>query len=151
MKHLGKKKCEVLRQVRKKIADANGIDYTPHECNHEGDCAGTCPACEQEVRYIEGQLQRMRKAGRAAVVVGAALGISALGSSCNRMLGPHQVVGLVPYHVDSIDVPPPEIETELEGDVVAEVDTVQSDTAAVDTIELCLQQQSAHPDSTQPE
>ena len=117
MENLGKKKCEVLKEVRKKIADANGIDYTPRQCDHKGECQGTCPACEQEVRYIENSLRRLQRAGKAAVIVGAAMGISALGSSCNRFFQPPQPVGIVPCEVDSVE------EYELEGDVVAEVDS----------------------------
>ena len=48
----GKYVCKTLKEIRKQVADANGIDYEPTECTHEGDCAGTCPRCEQEVRYI---------------------------------------------------------------------------------------------------
>ena len=35
----GKKICETLKRIRLDIARANGIEYTPCECNHEGDCA----------------------------------------------------------------------------------------------------------------
>ena len=48
MKH-GKHICNALKQVRLDIARANGIEYQPRECHHEGDCAGTCPACESEM------------------------------------------------------------------------------------------------------
>jgi serpin B len=27
---------------RKQVADANGIEYEPRECHHQGDCRGTC-------------------------------------------------------------------------------------------------------------
>ncbi len=127
MENLGKKKCEVLKEVRKKIADANGIEYTPRQCDHKGECSGTCPACEQEARFIENSLSRLRKAGKAAVIVGTALGISALGSSCSRVFNPPHPVGIVPCEVDSV------VEMELEGDVVApavvEVDSTQVDSA----------------------
>lgn len=49
----GKKICRQLKAIRKKIADANGISYSPSKCNHRGDCAGTCPACDAELRFIE--------------------------------------------------------------------------------------------------
>ena len=38
MKH-GKHICNALKQVRIDIARANGINYAPRECHHEGDCA----------------------------------------------------------------------------------------------------------------
>lgn len=56
------------------MASANDIDYTPAVCTHEGDCAGTCPACERELRYIEHQLHRRRAMGKVVTVAGLALG-----------------------------------------------------------------------------
>ena len=53
----GKEVCLILKGIRQKIADANGISYQPKECHHEGDCAGTCPACEEEIRYLERELK----------------------------------------------------------------------------------------------
>jgi len=49
---------------------------TPKECHFEGDCNGTCPACEAEVRYLEHQLSLLRKAGKAATVMGVAVGMT---------------------------------------------------------------------------
>ena len=66
----GKKKCEFLKSVRKQIADTNNIPYTPKQCTHEGECKGTCPACESEVRYIEKQLDMRRLAGDVVKIVG---------------------------------------------------------------------------------
>ena len=60
----GKKICAVLKDIRQKIADANEIKYAPHECHHEGPCAGTCPACEAEVKYLEEQLNARRLLGK---------------------------------------------------------------------------------------
>ena len=51
----GKSTCKLLKDIRQQIADANGISYQPKECHYEGDCAGTCPACEAEIRYLETQ------------------------------------------------------------------------------------------------
>ena len=66
----GKLICETLREVRRRIAEANEIHYAPHECTHEGECLGTCPACEAEVRQLERQLQARRRLGRAVIVAG---------------------------------------------------------------------------------
>ena len=35
---------------------ANGIEYTPNECTHEGPCLGTCPACEAEAEGLLAKL-----------------------------------------------------------------------------------------------
>lgn len=53
----GKAKCELLKALRKEIADANGIKYQSRECNHQGDCPGTCPLCEFELATLSDSLQ----------------------------------------------------------------------------------------------
>ncbi len=68
----GKHKCETLKSIRKQIADANDIPYEPRVCTHKGDCMGTCPACESEMRYIENQLNIRKMAGKAVKIVGLA-------------------------------------------------------------------------------
>ena len=77
----GKSICSVLKTIRKQVADANEIKYEPRECHYEGECRGTCPACEAEVRYIERQLDIRRQLGKAVAVVGISAGLSAL-SGC---------------------------------------------------------------------
>ena len=74
----GKKTCEVLKSVRKQIAEANGIPYTPAECSFEGECAGTCPNCERERQYIEAQLSKKQKAGNTLKIIGVAAGVTAM-------------------------------------------------------------------------
>lgn len=71
----GKSTCKVLKEIRQRIADANGISYQPHECHYEGDCPGTCPACEQELRYLEKQLKEHSRSGLGAKVAGVAAGV----------------------------------------------------------------------------
>ena len=78
----GKAICEALKDVRRKIAQANDISYTPNVCNHEGECAGSCAACEKEVRYLEHQLHLRRLAGQTVRVAGLSLGMVAMLSSC---------------------------------------------------------------------
>ena len=60
----GKSTCETLKSIRKQIADANDIPYEPVVCTHQGDCMGTCPACESEMRYIENQLNIRKSNGK---------------------------------------------------------------------------------------
>ena len=85
MKH-GKYICNTLKQVRLDIARANGIEYAPRECHHEGDCAGTCPACESEMRFLERKIARRRSYGKAAIVAGVSIGLMSLyATSCNPL------------------------------------------------------------------
>lgn len=53
----GKEKCELLTSIRRQVAKAYGLRYNPMECTHEGDCAGTCPKCDAEIRYLQRQLK----------------------------------------------------------------------------------------------
>ena len=73
----GKAICKVLREVRQRIAKENGISYKPVECHHEGECSGTCPACEEEVRYLERELKARKGNGFGMKVAGIAAGICA--------------------------------------------------------------------------
>ena len=73
----GKSTCKLLKSIRQQIADANGISYQPKECQHKGDCAGTCPACEEEIRYLERELKACKGNGFGMKVAGIAAGICA--------------------------------------------------------------------------
>ena len=73
----GKDICKTLKGIRQQIADANNIRYHPCECHHKGDCSGTCPACEQEIRYIENQLKERSHKGINTKVIGIAASICA--------------------------------------------------------------------------
>ena len=72
MKH-GKSVCNTLKQIRLDVARANGIDYVPAPCTHKGDCAGTCPACESEVEYLEKEISRRHSLGKAVLIAGIGL------------------------------------------------------------------------------
>ena len=74
----GKKTCEALRNIRQNIANANCIEYTPAECTYQGECSGTCPRCESEMRYIERQLRLRGALGKAVVVAGLTLSATSL-------------------------------------------------------------------------
>ena len=80
----GKHICNTLKQIRLDIARANGIKYAPRECHHEGECAGTCPACESEMRFLEREIARSRSHGKAALIAGVSLGLmSFTATSCD--------------------------------------------------------------------
>lgn len=81
----GKKICQTLKDIRLQVARANDIPYEPTECKHKGDCSGTCPKCEEEVRYIEYQLNVRRMMGKAVAVAGVSAGLTAL-AACNTSI-----------------------------------------------------------------
>jgi len=79
----GRKVCNTLKEIRQQIADKNEIEYTAAECNFEGECIGTCPKCESEVKYIENELHRRKQIGKAVAVAGISLGMVGTFSACN--------------------------------------------------------------------
>ena len=74
----GKNTCKILKEIRRQIAEANDIEFITSECRYQGDCLGTCPKCEAEVRYLEQQLEKKRLAGKAATIIGVSMGITSL-------------------------------------------------------------------------
>ena len=77
----GKRICETLKAIRSEIASANEIEYTPIKCNHKGDCAGTCPACESETRWLERQLRLRHALGKAVTIAGVSVALSVAASA----------------------------------------------------------------------
>ena len=73
----GKEICKELKELRKQIAEENGIPLEIEECKFKGKCDGTCPRCDAEVRYLESALADRIRMGKVAVVAGLALGLSA--------------------------------------------------------------------------
>ena len=78
----GKQTCKILKEIRRQIAEANDIEYVTSECRYKGDCLGTCPKCEAEVRYLEQQLRARSIAGRAVTLAGISAGLILM-SGCN--------------------------------------------------------------------
>ena len=81
----GKSLCKLLKKIREQIAEANGIDYSPRECTFEGDCKGTCPACEREVGYLESQLSLKRNMGVPIKIIGLSVALAS-GAACTSDL-----------------------------------------------------------------
>ena len=81
----GKHTCRILKDIRRQIAEANGIEFAVSECQYKGDCAGTCPKCEAELRYLEQQLRLRRMMGKAVVIAGISTGIAGLSGCSDRV------------------------------------------------------------------
>lgn len=130
----GKRTCNVLKAVRLQIAKANEIKYEPHECHHEGPCAGTCPACEAEVKYLEQQLVIRRMLGKAVVLTGIAASMTSL-TACGQIKLPNgcendttitepELAGDVEDVDGMMEMPEPEVEEAVRGKMPAPVDTI---------------------------
>lgn len=59
----GRDKCELLNEIRQKIAEKNNIEFDFDECTFEGECSGTCPKCESELEYLEMELKKKQYKG----------------------------------------------------------------------------------------
>ena len=131
----GKQTCKILKEIRKQIAVENDIDLVVSECTYQGDCLGTCPKCEAEVRYLERELEKRQRMGKAAVFAGMSLGTLFAATSCNHPV-PEPLAGEVMHTPDSTEMPNDSISNDtipsdaylLEGDVLApEPDTMKAE------------------------
>ena len=66
----GKNKCKILKDIRRRIAEKNNIDLVIKECTFQGECKGTCPRCEAEVRYLEKELEKRKRLGQSVAIAG---------------------------------------------------------------------------------
>ncbi len=97
----GKETCRILKELRHKIAEANDIALETSECRFKGDCTGTCPRCEAEVRYLERQLAARRRAGKAVRLAGLAAGAIIM-SGCGNVSDSKPTETLLGDVVDTI-------------------------------------------------
>lgn len=49
---VGKSVCNQLKDMRRRFAKANQIEYYEKDCQETRPCAGTCPYCEERTRYL---------------------------------------------------------------------------------------------------
>ena len=82
MKYYGKEKCRILKQIRAEIARENDIEWVVSECKHKGNCKGTCPKCEQEVRQLEAALAKRESLGKTVAVVGISASVALSVTGC---------------------------------------------------------------------
>ena len=99
----GKNKCKILKQIRQKIADENDIPLVTQECGYQGECSGTCPKCEQELRYLEQQLARRQTLGKRVTVTALAAGLLASLTGCPAPQTPESTA-LVTENTQQTDV-----------------------------------------------
>ncbi len=106
----GKDKCKILKEIRKQIAEENEIEWVTEECRHKGECKGTCPRCESEVRKLERELEMRRRIGKTVALVGLSAlcvtGLAACGPSGLGQGGPEpdDLMGAI----DIVETVPPE-------------------------------------------
>ena len=114
---LGKQKCRILKEIRQKIADENDIPYVTRECTFRGECRGTCPRCESELRYLERQLALRASLGKRVAVAALCASVSLGAAACSSPFGrggdkvggiEDDISGMIAYEPD--ETPEPQIE-----------------------------------------
>ena len=100
----GKQKCRILKDIRREIAAENDIALVIEECTHKGECRGTCPRCEAEVRMLEQELQRRSALGRRVALAGVSAGMALALTGC----------AVVDAALDCLDLPTPVQTPEIE-------------------------------------
>lgn len=119
----GKEKCKALKEIRRQIAEKNDIEFIVSECTHKGDCKGTCPKCEAELRYLEKQLNLRKSLGKAVAVAGISVGACTMMTACTPLDVVSRLVSDVIYPETDIAgdmeyIPPDEPESfDYEGDI----------------------------------
>ena len=99
----GKKVCKILKDIRRQIAEKNDIAFITSECHFQGECKGTCPKCEAELRFLENELHKRKHLGKVATIAGISLGIATVFPACNQLSTPHNTLGEVPIEWDYKD------------------------------------------------
>lgn len=109
----GKEKCLYLKELRNKMAKENGIEYHTDECKFKGDCKGTCPKCEAELKELTRKINEKR---RRKYLVGVSVGVAALG-----------LVGCTDTSTSDVGLVGPSVEnhsteeSQLEGDLAVDL------------------------------
>ncbi len=119
----GKQTCKILKEIRRQIAEANGIEFAVSECRYKGDCLGTCPKCEAEVRYLEQQLRIRSLAGKAVALAGISAGMILM-SGCSGTTSSQSSETLQGDVVAPVEQIETAVSIEEEGEVPAIKDTV---------------------------
>ena len=111
----GKQKCKMLKEIRRRIADENDIPYVTHECSHQGECSGTCPRCEGELRYLERQLERRAALGKRVAVAALCAGMVLTASGCDLLNpGPSDISGDIVCVDERYD---PDLPQDIDGEI----------------------------------
>lgn len=128
----GKRTCEFLKEVRQRVARENGIPLEIRECTHKGDCRGTCPYCEAEVRYLEQELSKRRSLGKAVTVAGIAVSAMMMGG-CHNQQTPGEAPAPAPV-TETLVQPLSDNTSEEEVPEPGNVDTYKMQEEAIDLV-----------------
>lgn len=130
----GKAKCKALKEIRRQIAETNDIPYAVSQCTYQGDCKGTCPKCEAELKYLERELALRQSLGKAVAVTGISVGVCASLTACT----PEDLLKYIPgYEYEEVtagEAPMPVTTTTLPSDdIEGEVEWVEPEDETSDS------------------
>ena len=94
----GKEKCRLLKAIRQEIAESNGIVYLTSECTYEGECRGTCPKCDAEIRYLDAEIKRLSDAGTAVTLAGIST------ATLDKALAKSRTSAIESFHYEDHDI-----------------------------------------------
>lgn len=121
----GKAKCKALKEIRRQIAETNDIPYAVSQCTYQGDCKGTCPKCEAELKYLERELALRQSLGKAVAVTGISVGVCASLTACT----PEDLLKYIPgYEYEEVtagEAPMPVTTTTLPSDAEGAVEIAE--------------------------
>ncbi len=67
----GIEKCRLLREIRKRLCEENGLPFTEEECpNEHPGCRGTCPSCELHLLSLNKMLEELKRNGKIIIYDG---------------------------------------------------------------------------------
>ena len=137
----GKKVCKILKEIRQQIAEKNDIALVTSECHFQGECKGTCPKCEAEVKFLENELNRRRQLGKAVAIAGISLGVAGTFAGCGTpkqeklKISEEKTVDVnIDFDIMDSLVPPPPIL--WMGFIVPELVSLDGEISTIDTVTL---------------
>ena len=116
----GKEKCRLLRKIRSDIAVKNGFEPFEDTCTHQGECSGTCPKCEAEVKALSARLEARRARRKRVALAGVSIGVCTALTGCSADMVMDVIEHLAPNRNPpaQVEVLDGEIDIELDGAIV---------------------------------
>lgn len=113
----GKEKCNYLKQLRNSIAKKNNIEYVSEECRFKGNCKGTCPKCEAELKELTKKINDKKK-----IILGLGIGAATLG-----LVGCVNTPDHIPTESSAVSSEGETREIQLENEVEGDIELVETD------------------------